>query len=76
VALPTGGVPEIVVDGENGLIAKGHDPASLAARMQDAIVHPGLNELGASARRFVERACSIEAMCRAYGAIYREISEN
>lgn len=76
VALPTGGVPEIVVDGENGLIARGHDPASLAARMQDAIDHHGLNELGASARRFVERACSIEAMCRAYGAIYREITQN
>jgi glycosyltransferase involved in cell wall biosynthesis len=76
VALPTGGVPEIVVDGKNGLIATGRDPISLAARMQDAIDHPNLNELGRSARRFVERACSIEAMCRAYGAIYREIAEN
>jgi glycosyltransferase involved in cell wall biosynthesis len=76
VALPTGGVPEIVADGTNGLIAGGHDPASLAARMQDAIDHPDLNGLGRAARSFVERACSIEAMCRAYAAIYDDVIEN
>ncbi|MEO8875475.1 MAG: glycosyltransferase family 4 protein [Polyangiaceae bacterium] len=77
VALPTGGVPEIVLDGQTGLLARtfpgGDDVAALAARMQDAIDHPDLAALGHSTRRFVERACSIEAMRAAYGAIYAEV---
>lgn len=80
VALPTGGVPEIVLDGQTGLLARRgdhqDDVSALAARMQDAIDHPDLAALGRSTRRFVERACSIEAMRKAYGAVYAEVARS
>lgn len=74
VALPTGGVPEIVADGVSGLVARGSDAVALADRMRDAMASADLDRLGGSARRFVEAHGSIDAMCRAYGRIYEELA--
>jgi glycosyltransferase involved in cell wall biosynthesis len=75
VALPTGGVPEIVSDGETGWLAHGHSPAALARAMQDAIDDPTERaRRGARARENTVARFSIEAMRTAYDALYQELS--
>jgi len=55
VATRVGGVPEIVRDGENGLLVPADDPASLAAAITQ-ILEPGVRErLAAAAPASVER---------------------
>jgi len=75
IALPTGGVPEVVIDGENGLLAAGSDATALAARIRDAARDRArLAAMGAAARDFVVARASISAMCRAYGEVYRAVA--
>ena len=71
VALPTGGVPEIVADGETGWLAYGHDARALARVMQDAVDRPDeVRRRGALARARVEARFSIDAMRRGYESVY------
>jgi len=51
-----GGMPELIEDGVNGLIAKSGDPAAFARQIERLIEDPGLRaRLGAEARRTVEQ---------------------
>ena len=71
IALPTGGVPEIVADGDTGWLAHGHDAEALARVMQDAVERPDeVRRRGARARATVEERFSIEAMRRGYEHVY------
>jgi glycosyltransferase involved in cell wall biosynthesis len=75
VALPTGGVPEIVRDGETGWLAHGRDATALARAMRDA-VEAGAEERarrGARARRLVEDGYSVETMRARYEAVYASV---
>ena len=74
VALPTGGIPEIVTDGDTGFLAAAKDAEALAVRMRDVMKTADLQEIGRRARKFVEKNASSSAMCRAYGKIYQELS--
>jgi len=75
VALPTGGVPEIVADGSTGWLAHGHDAVALARVMRDAVERPGeVKQRGLQARKSVEAGFSIEAMRRGYDAVYEELA--
>lgn len=74
VALPTGGIPEIVTDGETGFLAATQDALALASRMRDVMNAADLQAIGDRARKFVEKNASSVAMCRAYGEIYEELS--
>lgn len=50
VASATGGLPDLVVDGETGLLAPPGDPAALRDRLQRLIADPGLRaRMGAAA---------------------------
>ncbi len=71
VALPTGGVPEIVVDGETGWLARGHDVEALARIMRHAVEHRDeVRRRGERARIRVEARFSTDAMRRGYDAVY------
>ena len=74
VALPTGGIPEIVSDGETGFLAAAKDAEALAARMRDVMRAADLPAIGHRARKFVEKNASSVAMRHAYGRIYEELS--
>jgi glycosyltransferase involved in cell wall biosynthesis len=55
VATAVGGVPEVVRDGENGLLVPAGDVAALAAAMERVVREPGLREtLAAAAQGSVE----------------------
>ena len=76
VALPTGGVPEIVRDGETGWLAATASSGELARAMRAAIDVP-LEERrrrGAAARARVLETFSVDAMCAGYEAIYTRLA--
>lgn len=71
VALPTGGIPEIVSDGDTGWLAHGHGPEALARVMQDAVERRDeVRSRGARARAAVEARFSTDVMCRGYERVY------
>ena len=75
VASRVGGVPDIVHDGENGLLI---DPAS-PAQLRDAILSlkadPKLRRAYGERGREFAKDFSSDAMCRKYFAVYNEVLE-
>jgi len=72
VSVPVGGVPEIVKDGDTGLLARGHRPEDLAEAMQ-TLVGAGparVAAMGATARRWVVEHASVARMCAGYRDAY------
>lgn len=77
IALPTGGVPEIVADGQTGWLAHGHSAEALARVMQDAVDRPGeVRRRGTRARASVESRFSLDAMRGGYEAVYEQLTAN
>lgn len=71
VALPTGGVPEIVKDGDTGWLARGDDEEALARTMRDAIDDPdAMTRRGERARERVVASFSVDAMREGYERLY------
>jgi glycosyltransferase involved in cell wall biosynthesis len=74
VATRVDGIPDIVHDGENGLLVPPADDAALAQAMARLAADPGLRErLGASGRR-IAADYTPERMAERYLALYREIA--
>lgn len=74
LGFPTGGVPEIVKDGETGLLTREATPQALAARMRDALESPErTRELGRQARAYVVRHASVASMCEGYAEVYEAL---
>ena len=74
VAVPVGGVPEFVVPGRTGWLAREPTSNALAASMREAIEDPSARvELGRAARLRVIESYSMEAMCEGYGAVYARL---
>jgi glycosyltransferase involved in cell wall biosynthesis len=74
VASATGGVPEVVVDGETGLLVPSDDAAALAGAMRSLLADPARRErMGASGREVARRKFALEPMVRAYEGLYREL---
>lgn len=71
LATPVGGIPEVVRDGEDGLLVPANDPQALAQAMArlagDAVLRAALGE---AAFRRVTKQFSFEQMVREYEALY------
>jgi glycosyltransferase involved in cell wall biosynthesis len=76
VALPTGGIPEIVSHGETGWLAEDGSAAALCRAMQASIESPAAERRrrGVSARTRVLERFSIDAMRSAYEAVYARLT--
>ncbi|HEY8080027.1 MAG TPA: glycosyltransferase family 4 protein [Labilithrix sp.] len=75
VALPTGGVPELVRDGETGWLARGATAEALARAMKDAMTSAEERaRRGERARELAAERFSIDAMARGYEAVYASIT--
>jgi glycosyltransferase involved in cell wall biosynthesis len=75
VATPVGGTPEVVVDGETGLLVPPRDPAALAEALSRLVADAGLRgRLGAAGRRRVEERFTATEMERRVLDIYDEVA--
>ena len=75
VASAVGGIPEVVVDSESGLLVPSGDVQRLADALQHLATDPERRrELADNARRRVEARFSLDAMMAQYAAIYRRLA--
>jgi glycosyltransferase involved in cell wall biosynthesis len=73
VATDTGGTPEVVRDGETGLLVPVMDPDALATAIETLARKPALRRaMGIRARTFAQTLTTPEASCRATEAVYQE----
>lgn len=74
VATRVGGVPDIVVDGETGLLVEPQDPEALAAAITELLRDPvRAAHMGVAGRERRDREFSIEATARKVEALYEEL---
>jgi len=75
VACGVGGVPEVLRDGDNGMLVAPRDAAALAAALGSVLGDAALRtRLGKRARATIEQHYSTEVMCGKLSAIYRELA--
>src|SRR5215218_10369052 len=74
VATNVGGIPEVVADGETGLLVPPRDPAALAAAIVRLLADRGLREqMGAAGLARVQGTFSAERMVRNTLAVYQRV---
>jgi len=74
VACRVGGTPEVVVDGETGLLVAPSRPAELASALEELLADPArAREMGEGGRRRVKEAFDFEQMVSKIEAIYRSL---
>lgn len=74
IASRVGGLPEVVIDGETGVLVEKDDPPELARRLVELFSDPaGLARLGERARAATLQRFSIAANAAAYNALYRRL---
>jgi glycosyltransferase involved in cell wall biosynthesis len=75
VALDSGGAPEVLVHGENGLLSRPGDLDGLVANLATLLGDPDLRRaMGRSGRRRVEKRFVVERQGRDVAAVYRLVS--
>lgn len=74
VATRVGGIPDVVRDGQTGLLVPPRDPAALTRAITWMLDHPAEAAImGVCGRDLVEREFSAETMARRTAAVYREV---
>jgi glycosyltransferase involved in cell wall biosynthesis len=75
IATNVGGIPEVVVDGETGVLVPPEDPAALAAAIHSLLADPVLAaRMGQAGRRRARELFSAERMAEKTAALYEELS--
>ena len=75
VATPVGGIPEIVEDGESGVLVAPGDAAALAAALRGLAGDPATRRrLGASGQRRVHERFTLDAWVARLEAVYRRVA--
>jgi L-malate glycosyltransferase len=75
VATRVGGTPEVVVDGETGLLVERQRPAALADAIERLLAAPDVaRRMGRRGRRRVERVYSLRTMCATVEALYERLT--
>jgi glycosyltransferase involved in cell wall biosynthesis len=73
VATDVGGMPDLVRDGENGLLVPRQDPEAMAAAIAQLLADPQrARAMGERGRGLQEREFSLDAMVRRVEALYTE----
>jgi len=75
VVTAVGGNPELVIDGENGLLVPPSDPAALASAIGRLVSDEILRRrLGTQGRRVAEDRHGLAYMAEAYGRLHRDLA--
>jgi glycosyltransferase involved in cell wall biosynthesis len=76
IATRVGGMPEVVTDGENGLLIPPRDAGALAEALERLLADPAwAQHLGAKARDHVREHFSLDRLGREINEIYEELVE-
>ncbi|MEA3278660.1 MAG: glycosyltransferase family 4 protein [Pseudomonadota bacterium] len=74
IASRIGGIPEVVMDGETGILVPPDDPVGLAVAIDSLMDDPALrSRLGAAARRRYENGFTLDSMLDATEDVYRQM---
>lgn len=74
VASDTGGIPEVVVDGETGILVPPRDHAAMAAAIVRLLADPALRaEMGAAGQARVRRRFTVERMVAETLTVYERV---
>jgi len=74
VATQVGGIPEVVADGETGILVPQRDPGALARAICVLLEHrERAREMGIAGRKQVEKLFSVEKMIAKTEALYEEL---
>jgi glycosyltransferase involved in cell wall biosynthesis len=74
VATRSGGIPEIITDGESGRLVESADPSALANGIIELLQQPALaGKMAAQGQEAVRRRFSIDAMVDQYVQVYERI---
>jgi glycosyltransferase involved in cell wall biosynthesis len=74
VATAVGGIPEVVRDGETGLLVPPQDPRRLAEAIIGLLDAPWLaRSMGAEGQKWVETVLTLEAEARQTSLVYRQV---
>jgi glycosyltransferase involved in cell wall biosynthesis len=74
VASCVGGIPDVVRDGETGLLVAPDAPDQVAASVLRLLAEPAAAaELARAGQRFVQRHCSVEIAARRLASVYRAV---
>jgi L-malate glycosyltransferase len=74
VATSVGGNPDVIADGERGFLVPPFAPTALADAIGRVLANPDrARQMGAAARRFVERELTLKQLCDRHDALYRAI---
>jgi len=77
VASKVGGIPEVVVEGEHGMLVPPGDVTALAGALARYVQAPELaRRHGMAARERIERGFSMHAMLAAYAALYDSLLQH
>ena len=75
VCTPVGGVPDVIVNGKNGLLVTPGSPDSVAAAILRLLRNPELAEaIGRSGHKTVQETCGIVAVAAQMSTIYRDVA--
>ncbi|MEO7385650.1 MAG: glycosyltransferase family 4 protein [Gammaproteobacteria bacterium] len=74
VATAVGGIPEIIRDGDNGVLVQPDDPAALEAAIQAFVADDRLRARVAMANRLRARNFSAATMTARYATLYRDLA--
>lgn len=76
VVTGVGGNPELVAQGERGLVVPAFDPEALARALQSVLEGPSRARVfGENARAFVARELTLQRLCQRHDALYRQVAE-
>ncbi|RKH01029.1 glycosyltransferase [Corallococcus sp. CA053C] len=76
VVTRVGGNPDLIVDGERGLVVEPQRPAQLAQAFRRLLSQPEeARKMGKAARRFVARDLSLEKLVGQHDALYRRVAQ-
>jgi glycosyltransferase involved in cell wall biosynthesis len=74
VASSVGGLPDVVLSGQTGLLAPPGDAAALATKMAELLEAPGLSQrLGEAGRRRLREEFSANVVVPRIEAVYRRV---
>jgi L-malate glycosyltransferase len=75
VVTRVGGNPDLIVDGERGLVVEPERPAQLAQAFRRLLAQPQeARRMGKAARGFVARELSLEKLVGQHDALYRQVA--